>query len=247
MAPYPEWFYILSWSYLGLCFFCALVMLVDEAIGNWQHMMIMNLVWPITALYAGPAALWGYFTAGRKMTHQRKRMQKMASEERRSGGKQQRKEPKKQSPPSSTQVAVSVMHCGAGCTLGDIGGEWWAFLMGLMFVGSEFPTRIVMDFLLAWSFGIVFQYFTIAPMRGLSVGRGIIEAIRADTFSIVAFEIGLFGWMALTYYVIFPGPHLHTNEAPFWFMMQVGMIIGFFTSYPVNVLLLKRGWKEKMG
>lgn len=63
----------------------------------------------------------------------------------------------------------------------------------------------------------------------------------------MAFEIGLFGWMALTYYVIFPGLHLHANEAPFWFMMQVGMIIGFFTSYPVNIFLLKSGWKEKMG
>jgi hypothetical protein len=69
MAIYPEWFDTLSWSYLGMCLFCALVMLADEAAGNRQHRMIMNLVWPITALYWGPAAPWGYFTAGRKMTH----------------------------------------------------------------------------------------------------------------------------------------------------------------------------------
>ena len=29
-------------------------------------------------------------------------------------------------------------------------------------------------------------------------------------------------------------------------MMQIGMIVGFFTSYPVNIFLLKTGWKEKM-
>lgn len=244
MAIYPEWFYILSWSYLGLCFFCTLVMLVDEAIGNWQHMTIMNLVWPITGMYWGPAALWGYFTAGRKMTHQHKRMRKMASTPQK---QKQGHEQENGSPPTSTQTAVSVTHCGAGCTLGDIGGEWWVFLMTLKFAGGDFTTRILMDFLLAWFLGIIFQYFSIAPMRGLSVGRGIVEAIRADTFSIMAFEIGLFGWMALVYYVIFPVSHLRPYEAPFWFMMQAGMIIGFFTSYPVNILLLKRGWKEKMG
>lgn len=52
--------------------------------------------------------------------------------------------------------------------------------------------------------------------------------------------------MALTYFVMFPGPHLHPSDAVFWFMMQVGMIFGYFTSYPANIFLLKSGWKEKM-
>ncbi len=29
-------------------------------------------------------------------------------------------------------------------------------------------------------------------------------------------------------------------------MMQIGMVLGFFTSYPVNIFLIKAGWKEKM-
>jgi hypothetical protein len=29
-------------------------------------------------------------------------------------------------------------------------------------------------------------------------------------------------------------------------MMQIGMIVVFFTSYPANIFLLKTGWKEKM-
>ena len=29
-------------------------------------------------------------------------------------------------------------------------------------------------------------------------------------------------------------------------MMQVGMIVGFFTAYPVNQWLVRHGWKEKM-
>jgi hypothetical protein len=42
----------------------ALITAVDLFAGHKQHMWIMNLVWPITGLYAGPLALWGYFTAG---------------------------------------------------------------------------------------------------------------------------------------------------------------------------------------
>ncbi len=41
-------------------------------------------------------------------------------------------------------------------------------------------------------------------------------------------------------------PHLEANSVVFWFMMQVGMIIGFFTSYPANVWLIRRGVKEAM-
>ena len=44
-------------------------MIADEFAGNWQHKTIMNLGVADHPLYWGPAALWGYFTAGHKMTH----------------------------------------------------------------------------------------------------------------------------------------------------------------------------------
>jgi Domain of unknown function (DUF4396) len=31
-----------------------------------------------------------------------------------------------------------------------------------------------------------------------------------------------------------------------WFQMQIGMVVGFFTSYPANWLLLRKGLKEPM-
>jgi len=33
-----------------------------------MHMWIMNIVWPITALWSGPAGLWAYFLFGRLST-----------------------------------------------------------------------------------------------------------------------------------------------------------------------------------
>ena len=52
------------------------------------------------------------------------------------------------------------------------------------------------DFLFAFGFGIVFQYFAIVPMRKLRAGKGIIAALKADTLSLVAWQIGMYGLMA---------------------------------------------------
>ncbi len=41
-------------------------------------------------------------------------------------------------------------------------------------------------------------------------------------------------------------PPLQPNNPIYWFMMQVAMVIGFATSYPVNWWLLKAGIKEGM-
>jgi hypothetical protein len=160
-------------------------------------------------------------------------------------------EQEKKTPLTRQQVAVSVFHCGAGCTIGDIIGEAGLFAIGgavATFVGgSEFATKLLVDFLLAYILGIFFQYFTIVPMRGLSPGKGILAAMRADTISITAFEIGMFSWMALTRFVFFPEPRrIYPDMAVFWFMMQIAMIVGWATSYPANIWLLKQGWKEKM-
>jgi hypothetical protein len=104
----------------------------------------------------------------------------------------------------------------------------------------------VADFVLAWTFGIVFQYFSIVPMRE-DIGRleGIWAAIKADTLSIVAFQVGLFGYMAL-YHLVFWQPPLTVASPTYWFMMQIGMVVGFFTAWPVNAWLVRHGLKEKM-
>jgi hypothetical protein len=105
------------------------------------------------------------------------------------------------------------------------------------------------DYLFAYAFGIVFQYFTIAPMRGLSFGQGIVAAIKADTLSLTAWQIGMYGFMAIADFAIFRaglGVTLQTDTPEFWFMMQIAMMFGFATSYPVNWWLLRSGIKEAM-
>jgi len=46
--------------------------------------------------------------------------------------------------------------------------------------------------------------------------------------------------------------HIVSQSSPqgergvFRFMMQIGMMVGFATSNPVNIFPVKSGWKEKM-
>jgi Domain of unknown function (DUF4396) len=144
-------------------------------------------------------------------------------------------------------MAIEVSHCGSGCTLGDFISEWVIFAFAITIAGSTLPAEYIGDYTLAVTLGIVFQYFAIAPMRGLGVRDGLKAAAKADVISLTFFEIGLFAWMALMTFVFFPAPHhLMPNSIAFWFMMQLGMIIGYFSSWPANVWLVKRGIKVPM-
>lgn len=231
-------FDIIAWISLSIAFACAAVIAIDE-VRHPQKMWIMNLVWPITGLYFSVVGLAGYFRAGRKMTRAAMAM---------NGGMQHQHEMEHaRRDPTLTQVAISDLHCGAGCVVGDIVAEFGLFTLGWTLFGSALYASYAGDLLFAWLFGIAFQYFAIKPMRNLSASQAMIAAIKADTLSILTFEIGLFAWMALTFFVLFPEPHLKPTQAGYWFMMQIGMILGFFTSYPTNVWLIKAGVKEAMG
>jgi hypothetical protein len=46
----------MEWISLGIAFACALIIAIDE-FRQWQKMWIMNIVWPLTALYSSVFAL----------------------------------------------------------------------------------------------------------------------------------------------------------------------------------------------
>lgn len=242
----PEWLHLISIAFLGLGALSAAVIVLD-LVRHPQHMWIMNIVWPVTALFGTVWILWQYFNYGRRAEHRRVQAAKT----------QNKKAPGKRNTPFPIIVANGTLHCGAGCTLGDILAEWLIFAFPAIALAfgwqSIFSEKIfavwIVDYIFAYLFGIAFQYFTIAPMRGLSLGRGLVEAIKADTVSITAWQAGMYGFMAFAYFVIFRkliGTRLETNSVEFWFMMQISMIFGFITSYPANWWLLRSGIKEPM-
>ncbi len=239
---------LVAWISLGLAFASAALIIFDE-IKHPQQMWVMNIVWPVTALYFSVIAVWFYFRAGRRMTRESMHasMHGMDTEHKRETSAQAPRNPSGAPNPTFTQVAISASHCGAGCVIGDVIAEFAVFFLGLTLLGVGLYASYAADFTLAWIFGIAFQYFVIKPMKHLTPAQGLIAAIKADTLTIIAFEIGMFAWMALVFFVLFPHPHLMPTEARYWLMMQIAMVIGFITSLPVNRWLLKARLKEVMG
>jgi hypothetical protein len=127
MTAYPGWLHIIAWFYLSLSFACSLAILFD-----WfrrpQTMMVMNVVWPITALYGGPGALWACFNSAPYMTKQHMKVMKAEVttelQREKSGVIGTMAKESGQHEPTREQVAVATTHCGASCTRGDIVGEW---------------------------------------------------------------------------------------------------------------------------
>ena len=217
-----------AWISLCLALLCALIVMFDE-MRRPQSMAIMNVVWPVTCLYFSVFALWAYFVRGRATLKPEQMPMDTGDHE-------------ASQPISLWQVALAGSHCGAGCALADIVSEFGVFGLGLTIAGRALYASFLWDFLLAWTVGVVFQYLTIKPMRHLSVGNGIVAAIKADTLSILAFQVGMYGWMAVAGRSL----HLEPTSPVYWLSMQGAMILGYATSLPMNWLLLRLGWKERM-
>jgi hypothetical protein len=228
----PAWLSIAAMISLATAAVCALTIAADILAGHRQRMWVMNLVWPITALYAGPLGLWAYYAVGRQSA------QDQAGTTKKQGHPAGQK-------PFWQSVGLAATHCGSGCTLGDIVAEWVIFFVPFTLFGRTMYAAWVVDYILAFLFGIAFQYYTIKPMRNLSPGEGIRAALKADTLSLTSWQIGMYGWMALATLVIF-GRELPKTSPVFWFMMQIAMLAGFLTSYPVNWWLVRKGIKEQM-
>ena len=58
-------FNTISLTSLAVAFLCGILIIIDE-IRYRQKMWIMNLVWPLTALYFSIFGLWFYFGAERR-------------------------------------------------------------------------------------------------------------------------------------------------------------------------------------
>jgi hypothetical protein len=59
----------------------------------------------------------------------------------------------------------------------------------------------------------------------------------------------MYGFMAIAQYFLYQhffGQMARVDTPEFWFAMQLAMVAGFITAYPVNWWLIRAGIKEKM-
>ena len=170
-----------------------------------QSMKIMNAVWILSALWGSYLALWAYNKFGRSspmkaeddgmkmdmsgmkdmsdmkgmdMSGMKDNMEMdMAMQGEMSMQGMQR--------PYWQSVALSALHCGAGCTLADIIGEWFTNYVPVTVAGSQLFGNWVLDFILALMIGVYFQFYAIREMEKISVGNALARAFKADFFSLL--------------------------------------------------------------
>ena len=161
-----------------------------------QSMKIMNAVWILSALWGSYLALWAYNKFGRSspmkaeddgmkmdmsgmkdmsdmkgmdMSGMKDNMEMdMAMQGEMSMQGMQR--------PYWQSVALSALHCGAGCTLADIIGEWFTNYVPVTVAGSQLFGNWVLDFILALMIGVYFQFYAIREMEKISVGNAFARA-----------------------------------------------------------------------
>jgi hypothetical protein len=246
---FPAWLHGLAIASLVAGLACAALIAADEA-RRPQSMWIMDLVWPLCALFGSVLWLGLYWRWGRGPP----RGSGMAGMP--MGGMAM-----EAAPMNTASMAVSsakaASHCGAGCALGDMLAEGLAFAVPGLAVafgwGWLFTDRMFavwgLDLVLAFEFGIAFQYFTLDPARTPSVARRIVRALQSDAATIAAWQVGMYGFMAfaqLGWLTPLYGRPAPVNSPEFWLVMQLAMLCGFVTSYPVNWLLVRLGIKEAM-
>lgn len=234
----PLWLHALSIIALVAGLVSFLILSLD-LMRHPQHMAIMNVVWPVTCLFGTGLTVWLYYRYGRQ------------------AGRPDTHCNHGSDLPFPVIVAKGALHCGAGCMLGDLIAEWLAFLIPSIAIafgwhwlfGEKIFAVWVLDFIFAFLLGIIFQYCAIAPTRKLSFWQGVAAALKADTLSLISWQIGMYGFMAFSQFYIL-GVLLETRaevDTPeFWFLMQVAMLAGFATAYPVNWWLIRIGVKEAM-
>lgn len=227
VAPYFVCFGIISAMYIIWDIYVA---------KHTQSMRVMQIVWPLTALWGSVFGLIAYFVLGRSSA-QKRHSEPMKMDMEHSMMSQHDSIPLK-------SIALSTLHCGAGCTLADIIGEWLTFFVPIAIAGSYIWGGWWIDYLFALAIGILFQYAAIQQMEHLSQKKAFAKAFKVDFWSLTSWQVGMYGWMAIVIWLF--DWELNKTSWSFWFMMQVAMLCGFITAFPTNYLLIKWGIKKAM-
>ncbi|ABE60062.1 DUF4396 domain-containing protein [Chromohalobacter israelensis] len=230
-----------AWLFIALGVITALV-IARDVIRRPQPMAIMNVTWPVTGLYMPIMGWWAYAKMGRAAPSQtgQTHAHDVSHGQETTHGHTHRHGDK----PKWQGVFVSATHCGGGCTLGDVVTAPLATLTGFALLGSATLGHFVLAFVGAYLFGVLFQYLPIRAMSESGPRQALIDAIKADTLSLIAFQAGMYVWMLIAIHGWMG--EMNAFSVTFWFMMQIAMLIGFATSYPANWWLIERGIKHAM-
>ncbi|RKN16153.1 DUF4396 domain-containing protein [Micromonospora musae] len=226
MSVQPTWLVMLSWAALSVGFASTAAIVVDHLVLRYrQPSRVMEIVWPTTALYFGPAAVLTYHKWGRPQS--RRWLERYGN------------------PPKRSRHAAGVIetfHCATHCTLGAIIATVTVFSLDLEIFGSARWPEFVGDYLGAVAIGIAFRYATEARTGGRRARAAMRKFFAGDLLSVSFFEFALLAWLVLAEHFVFHET-LRPSSPVFWLMVQIGLLIGLLVAWPPTLWLIRRGVK----
>ena len=222
----PGWLTPVAWTYLALSVLSAVVIAADVYLARRRHpSAAAELVWITAALYLGPFAVLLYLSKGRTGTSTSTSEQRIER---------------------TADPATAVLPGGSASAVAHLIGVPLVAAAGWTIAGMAMWPMIIVIAVLAVV--LLAAYERVAghghghghrtdrtgPARRLTVGAALLAAV----VTVAAFDVGMVGWMLL----------LHVNDAmppasesTFWFLMQIGVLVGLVTGYPAVRWLVRRG------
>lgn len=204
----PDWMTPVAWVYIGLSLAAAVVVAADIHLGRRRHARVATeLVWITSALYLGPFAVPLYRSRGRAAVG--------APEATTTTTTATTTAPA----PASSDVVAAGLPGGGASAVAHLIGVPLVLASGLTIAGIDLWVMILVIGALAMLLLFVYERGT------LPLGA----AATAAVVTVLAFDVGMGGWMLLLHVNEFMPP---ATEGSFWFLMQVGIILGLATGYP---------------
>lgn len=212
----PGWLTPVAWTFIALAVASAAAIAHDIYARHHRHThLAAELVWVGSALYLGPFALGLYARQGRTTTAER-------------AGYGREQDSGRQ--PS----AAHALPGGTASAIAHVIGVPVVIASGLTIAGIDLWVMILV--IAAVAVVLLFGYErAVGTTRGagIPVGAGVAAAV----LTVLTFDIGMGGWMVLLHYnAAMPA----ATEASFWFLMQIGIVLGLITGYPAVAWLARR-------
>ena len=222
MQALPGWVDLVARVFVGLAILAALAIAYDiYGRGYRQRVRSMEAVWALSALWLGPLALPLYARTGRPRSD-----------------KWQAEHPADGALGLTAAAASGGLPGGAASLIGHVIGVPIVVAAGWRLFGVDMFAMIAVIAVLALAMLFAFEYSTAARRQ---VGGGTVgAALLVATVTVLAFDLGMGGWMLVLHFNGLMPPVTSVN---FVFLMQVGIVLGFLTGFPAVALLLRRGTK----
>ncbi|MCH1865373.1 DUF4396 domain-containing protein [Nocardioides sp. CFH 31398] len=213
----PDWLTPVAWTYIAAS-------LVSAAYLGWAVSRLPRgsmhpataLVWITSALYLGPAAV--------VLFH---RYRDPSSTAARAG---------------AGPAALGGLPGGGASALAHLVGVPLVIASGLTIAGIDLWVMILVIGALAILLLLVYELALTRSAQASRAAEGrsrvAVPAVVAAVLTVLAFDVGMGGWMLLLHFNAFMPP---ATEGTFWFLMQIGILLGLLTAYPAVAWLAGRG------